>query len=119
MIGNPGKTQRLLSDLQAALPLETRIGPQLAVLLRDKMPDLKPFQRCQVTKVFYTGDEGGILCHLDLTEDASEEVYLTSITHLVFDPRLPLARQIAAYQKHRIKGIRREAAATEPLAFRH
>jgi hypothetical protein len=37
-------------------------------------------------------------------------MFLASITHLMFDPRLPLARQIAAYQKHRIKGIRREAA---------
>ena len=30
-----------------------------------------------------------------------------SITHLTFDRRLPLAREIAAYQKHRVKRIRR------------
>ena len=30
-----------------------------------------------------------------------------SITNLIFDRRLPLAREIAAYQKHRIKRLRR------------
>ena len=30
----------------------------------------------------------------------------TSITHLRFDPRLPLAREITAYQKHRVKRLR-------------
>lgn len=32
-----------------------------------------------------------------------------SITHLRFDPRLPLARKIATYQKHRVKHLRRQA----------
>ena len=33
-----------------------------------------------------------------------------SITHLTFDRRLPLAREIAAYQKHRVKRIRRSSS---------
>jgi len=111
MIDNPSKTQSLLSQLEAALPLAAGIGPQLAATLRDTMPGLKPFQPCQISKVFYTGNEGGIVCALHLPEAPSEEMLVASITHLMFDPRLPLARQIAAYQKHRIKGIRREAAA--------
>ena len=40
----------------------------------------------------------------------SEKVFFVSITHLTFDRRLPLAREIAAYQKHRIKRIRRSDA---------
>ncbi|HWJ17166.1 MAG TPA: hypothetical protein VNR65_00415, partial [Geobacterales bacterium] len=103
---------------ETALPLETCIGPQLAATLQNKIPGLKPLQRCQITKVFYTGDEGGIVCSLDLPGWAGKEVYLASITHLVFDPRLPLARRIAIYQKHRAKCIRREAAAGQPTAFR-
>jgi hypothetical protein len=36
-----------------------------------------------------------------------EKAALTSTTHLRFDARLPLARDIAAYQKHRIKRLQR------------
>ena len=39
------------------------------------------------------------------------EVLLVSITHLTFDRRLPLAREIAAYQKHRVKRLRRSGPA--------
>jgi hypothetical protein len=31
-----------------------------------------------------------------------------SITHLALDRKLPVAREIAAYQRHRIKRIRRD-----------
>jgi hypothetical protein len=102
---------QLLSSLEAALPLESRIGPQLAAVLQNKIRNPKPLQRCQISQVFYTGDEGGIVCGLDLPAAAGKEVYLASITHLVFDPRLPLARRITIYQKHRLKSIRRGAAA--------
>jgi hypothetical protein len=46
-----------------------------------------------------------------LPEAGGDEVYLASITQLLFDPRLPLARPIALYQKHRLKRIRRQATA--------
>ena len=111
MIDDPRKTEQLLSSLEATLPLESRIGPQLAVLLKDKIPDLKPLQRCRISRVLYTGDEGGIVCSLELPEAGGDEVYLASITQLLFDPRLPLARPIALYQKHRLKRIRRQATA--------
>ena len=111
MIDEPRKTEQLLSNLEAALPLESRIGPQLAAILKDKIPNLKPLQRCQISRVFYTGDEGGIVCSLQLPEAGGDEVYLASITQLLFDPRLPLARPIALYQRHRLKRIRRQATA--------
>jgi hypothetical protein len=53
------------------------------------------------------GDEGGILCKLDLGPAAQNDAFV-SITHLRFDPRLPLARQISVYQKHRVKRSRRQ-----------
>jgi hypothetical protein len=34
-------------------------------------------------------------------------VALVSITHLRFDARLPLAREVTAYQKNRVKRLRR------------
>ena len=54
------------------------------------------------------GDEGGIVCRLDLGAAMQNEAFV-SITHLRFDPRLPLARESAAYQKHRVKHRRRQA----------
>ena len=47
-----------------------------------------------------------IVCKLDLGPDI-ENAAFTSITHLRFDARLPLAREIAAYQKHRVKRLQR------------
>jgi len=62
----------------------------------------------RITRVDYVGDEGGIVCHLAREgEDESGRLVVTSITHLDFDARAPLAREIAAYQKHRIKRLKR------------
>jgi hypothetical protein len=45
------------------------------------------------------------------------EVFLVSITHLAFDGRLAVAREITAYQKRRIKRIR--DSATDSCATYH
>ena len=57
------------------------------------------------------------MCQVIFDEDEAEQVFLVSITHLAFDRRLPVAREIAAYQKHRIKRIRRENAGDAPAAY--
>jgi hypothetical protein len=64
-----------------------------------------------VTWVSNAGDEGGIVCKLSVEGKADNKKleFFTSITHLNFDHRLPLARAIAAYQKHRVKRLRRQA----------
>jgi hypothetical protein len=80
--------------------------PQLIASLRQRAPLQPPTQACQVKSVSYAGDDGGIVCHLE-PGDSGSEVVVVSITHLQFDPRVPLARDIAAYQKHRIKRLRR------------
>jgi hypothetical protein len=55
----------------------------------------------------YTGDEGAILCQLELSPPIENAIYV-SITHLRFDQRQPLTREITAYQKHRVKHLRRQ-----------
>ncbi len=47
------------------------------------------------------------MCRLDFAQE-SETAAFASITHLRFDPRLPIARDIAVYQKHRVKRLRRQ-----------
>ena len=63
---------------------------------------------CSITSISYAGDEGGVMWGLNLNNETGNAIYV-SITHLRFDPRLPAARDIAAYQKHRDKNIRRRA----------
>ena len=107
MIDHPAQVEPLIAKLKAALPLSATVSaPMLAVLHEQSSgTDLSP--RCQITGIHYVGDEGGIVCRLDFGQEKAEKVFFASITHLTFDRRLPLAREIAAYQKHRIKRIRR------------
>ena len=106
MIDHPEATERLLARLKAALPIPARLTPELQASLRAENAGTAIPANCNVTWVTYMGDEGGIVCKLDLGPDVEEA--FTSITHLRFDARLPLARDIAAYQKHRVKHLKRQ-----------
>ena len=86
--------------------------------LREQAPGLDLSPRCQITEIYYAGDEGGILCKLDFGQEDTDQAFFVSITHLTFDRRLPLAREIAAYQKHRVKRIRRSGP-TPPSGASH
>jgi hypothetical protein len=107
MIDNPEQVERLIARLTAALPLAANVTPELAATIRAQSPSFDAPRRCSITWVSYIGDEGGILCKLDLGREESAKAFFVSITHLAFDPRAPLAREIVAYQKHRIKRLRR------------
>ena len=107
MIDNPDQVERLLAAPRGALPLPARMTPRLLATVQDQVPGARQTAGCRITRADYAGDEGGIVCHL--ARDGSDEdgkLVVTSITHLAFDPWLPLAREIAAYQKHRIKRLR-------------
>jgi len=109
MIDNPDQAERLLARLQVALPLPARVTPELAATLQTKNLATEIPLTCSISMISYAGDEGGIICRLDFAQ-AIETVAYASITHLRFDPRLPVARDIAAYQKHRVKRLRRQPA---------
>src|SRR5277367_2285852 len=51
-------------------------------------------ERCNVIDVFYTGDEGGIICCLDIGGPQTQNANLVSITHLGFHRNTPLSREI-------------------------
>src|SRR5215471_1762939 len=105
MIDNPDQAQRLLARLEAALPMSARMTPELAATLQAQDPAHEIPHSCTITWISYAGDEGGIVCRLDFAHE-SKSVAFASITHLRFDPRLPLARDIAVYQKYRVKRLR-------------
>ena len=107
MIDNPVQVTQLVAKLRAALPLSAMASPPLLATVREGSPGLDLPSRCRITRVDYAGDEGGIMCQLDFGLGDGREVVFASITHLIFDPRQPLGREIAAYQKHRTKRLRR------------
>jgi len=107
MIDNPDQVERLLARLTASFPLSATATSELAATIRAKSPGTDVPRRCTVTWASYSGDEGGIVCKLDLGPEETGKDFFVSITHLVFDTTTPLAREIAAYQKHRVKRLRR------------
>ena len=109
MIDNPDKTDRLTAEMEASLPLETRLSPSVKRTIAKQSPESTITDRCMVTKIFYMGDEGGIVCHLDIGGPDTETPFIVSITHLIFDRRCPVFRQIEAYQRHRVKKLKRQS----------
>ena len=107
VIDNPAQVEHLIAKLRAALPLSATVSPSMLAQLQEQVPDLALPPRCQITWIHYAGDEGGIVCKLDFGTEDDRAVFVVSITYLTFDRRLPLAREIAAYQKHRVKRLRR------------
>jgi hypothetical protein len=111
------EVERLLRELTKALPLSAPATPALMANLREQSSTANITPDGKVTKVIYAGDEGGVICNLAFDEEDKEEVFLVSITHLAFDRRLPVARKIAAYQKHCIKRLRRDGSTDAPAAY--
>ena len=108
MIDTPDKTDRLMAEIEASLPLETRLSPNVRKTLAQQSPETTLPDRCMVTTIFYMGDEGGIVCSLDIGGPDTQTPFIVSITHLIFDRRCPVFRQIETYQRHRVKKLRQQ-----------
>jgi hypothetical protein len=109
MIDDPGKTGRLIKALEASLPIETRLSRRLIQTLSKQSPGETIPARCKVVKVFYAGEEGGIVCGLDISGSATSVAHVVSITHLIFERKVSLFREIDVYQRHRSKKLKQEA----------
>lgn len=110
MIDDIEKAQFLLDRLKSALPIATRISPSLMKSLSSRSPDVEIPDRCNIIDALYMGDEGGIICCLDIGGAETKNPHLVSITHLRFDRNTPLFREIDVYQRHRIKKLKQQDA---------
>ncbi len=106
MIDDLEKAVALTEKMQATLPMRAIATKELRKMLQEKSDQSFPHE-CSVTEIRYMGEEGGISCHLDFGLNGSENVYVVSITHLKFDSKNPLTREIRAYCKHRIKRLKK------------
>ena len=107
MIDNPEKTMALLSALKAAVPFDADMTHELAETLAVKHGSVSCILYHAVTDVFYAGDEGGIMCRIAATDGASN--FVVSLTHLRLPRLLPFAPAALAYQRHRVKKIKKQS----------
>jgi hypothetical protein len=107
MLDKPEKTRGLMAILEAAAPFEVALMPDLIEhLARQQKPVVvKPIET--VSGVSYLGDEGGIACHIK-SKDA-DSVIVVSLTHVRVSRTVPFASEVLAYQKHRVKKLKKQA----------
>jgi hypothetical protein len=106
MLDKPEKTRELMAILAAAAPFEVALMPDLIEnLARQQRPVVvKPIET--VSGVSYLGDVGGIACHVQ-PEDV-DSVIVVSLTHVRVPRALPFAAEVLAYQKHRMKKLKKQ-----------
>lgn len=105
-IDDPEKTERLMEGLERLLPFKATFEEKVwQHLVKESKVPRGMMPSVSVEKLSYSGDYGGILCHL------AEHAVVCSLTHLRFAPAFSLSREIAAYQKHRVKNLKKQAAA--------
>jgi len=94
---------KLIEEMESYLPIPVYPSRELCQLLQEHGKDVTTGTELKITRVFDSGDAGGIVC--SIIEE--EEVFIVSLTHLRVKPDHPLSDKILAYQKQRIKRISR------------
>lgn len=96
----------LTEKLKESLPIKASAGKEFLKTLKQKGEDADPDREFEIDFITYSGDEGGIMCGL-ITPNNSEtkEKYFASLTHLKIDSNHPLASEVQAYQRQRIRKL--------------
>ena len=107
MLDKLAKTRELMATLEAALPFEVALMPDLIEYLsRQQKPVIvKPVET--VSGVSYLGDMGGISCRIQPAD--SDSAVIVSLTHVRVPRNLPFAKAVLNYQKHRVKMRKRQS----------
>ncbi|KYK36060.1 MAG: hypothetical protein HXS48_18770 [Theionarchaea archaeon] len=95
----------LIKEMEKHLPIPAYPLEGLCKTLRKHGVKVNPQTELQITKVFDSGDTGGIICTI-LEEKGN--VFVASLTHLRIKPDHPLHNTILMYQKKRIKRLSRK-----------
>ena len=93
---------KLIKEMERYLPIPVYPSKELLQLLRKQGKDISRDTELNITKVFDSGDVGGIVCTV---LEENKEVLIVSLTHLRIKPTHPLNEKIVAYQKQRVKNI--------------
>jgi hypothetical protein len=95
----------LIEEMEKHLPIPAYPSKELRQLLQKKGKNIGIDTELKITKVFDSGDMGGIMCSII---EENSEVYVVSLTHLRIRFGHPLYHKISAYQKKRIRNLARQ-----------
>jgi hypothetical protein len=109
MIDNPTTVATLLEQMHGHLPLPAFPTKELVQTLRRRGVNASVDRALSIKRVFYAGDEGGIVCDVTPNQGA-KEVFVVSLTHLRITPDHELFAPIQAYQRERVRRL----AAADP-----
>lgn len=99
----PPRDLRLFMDLKDAVPFDVTIPKHV----RERDPKVFPAEREVVLETKFLGDMGGISIELEPTERI-DETRVISLTMVEMPLRHPLRKRVQAYQKNRIKYLRKQ-----------
>ena len=116
MIDDYDKVMELMRKMEVQLPIPARPTGALVRTMRERGVQIPHNQELQIKRVFYAGDEGGIMCDVTLSEEAKEAI-IVSITHLRVSSRHPLAKEIREYQMERTRRIAQSGGSSQPSQF--
>ena len=116
MIDDYARAMDLVHKMKEQLPIPVRLGSPVKRTLREKGLTLSRDQKFEIKRVFYFGDEGGIMCDVTPAKDAKEAV-VVSLTHLLIPTQHPLAQEIRAYQRERTRRRAQSGGSGEPSSF--
>lgn len=95
---------KLIKEMERYLHIPVYQSKELLQLLRKQGKDISSDTELNITRVFDSGDVGGIVCTV-LKDEKNKEVFIVSFTHIRIKPAHPLNDKIVAYQKQRLKNI--------------
>jgi hypothetical protein len=104
MIDDYARAMELMKKIEDQLPIPVGLGNPVKRTLREKGLTVSRDQEFEIKRVFYFGDEGGIMCDVTPAKDAKEAV-VVSLTHLLVSAHHPLAQEIRAYQRERARRL--------------
>jgi hypothetical protein len=104
MIDDYARAMELMKKIEDQLPIPVGLGNPVKRTLREKGLTVSRDQKNEIKRVFYFGDEGGIMCDVTPAKDAKEAV-VVSLSHLLIPTQHPLAQEIRAYQRERTRRL--------------
>ena len=104
MIDDPATVERLMNAMEAQLPIPAAPTKDLVHSLREKGAKTSADRVLFIQRLFYLGDEGGIMCDVTPAQD-SREAFVVSLTHLLLTPDHLLYHDVRAYQRERVRRI--------------
>jgi hypothetical protein len=97
-------TSKFIRELEKHLPIYFQPTSELRQIIRKQGKIINKNSELKVTKVFDSGDTGGIVCAIE--DDG--QVFIVSLTHLRIKQGHPLRDMILNYQKQRVNYLKNE-----------